>query len=179
MGYVMDFNTLLMLIWIVLPAYVANGVPVVVAKILTTLNLKRHPIDFGKRLFDGRRIFGDSKSWEGFTVGLILGILTGFIQYSLVRGEIYLYRGATLSFGALVGDLIGAFIKRRLGVKPGEPLPILDQLLFIVMAIFFTQLFNYISLTIFEWMYITVITFVLHVTTNYIAYLLKLKSVPW
>ncbi|MEM0006161.1 MAG: CDP-2,3-bis-(O-geranylgeranyl)-sn-glycerol synthase [Ignisphaera sp.] len=175
----MDLDTVLNLVWIVLPAYIANGTPVIVAKILSMLNLRKHPIDFGKHLFDGKRVFGDSKSWEGLSIGLLMGILTGYIQYMLIRNEIYLYRGFTLSFGALMGDLIGAFIKRRLGIEPGNPLPILDQLLFIIIAIATTQFFNYIELSIIEWTYILMITLVLHVVTNCIAYLLKLKSVPW
>ncbi len=175
----MSLNTLLNLIWIVLPAYIANGTPVVTAKILDMIDLDRHPIDFGKHLFDGKRIFGDSKSWEGFFAGLLAGVATGYVQNVLVESEIYLYRGVTLSFGALLGDLIGAFIKRRLDLEPGEPLPILDQLSFIVMALAITQLLNYIELSVLEYIYILIVTLTLHVITNYFAYLLKLKDVPW
>ncbi|MCS7111865.1 MAG: CDP-2,3-bis-(O-geranylgeranyl)-sn-glycerol synthase [Ignisphaera sp.] len=175
----MDLNTVLNPIWIILPAYIANGTPVVVAKILSLLGLSRHSIDFGRRLFDGKRVFGDNKSWEGFFAGLLTGILTGYIQYTLAGDEIYLYRGATLSFGALVGDLIGAFIKRRLGIEPGKPLPILDQLLFIITAIAIAQLLDYLKLSILERIYVLIVTLALHVVTNRIAYLLKLKDVPW
>lgn len=175
----MDLSTVLSLIWIVLPAYIANGVPVVVAKILSVLNLNRHPIDFRKCFFDGRRILGDSKSWEGFFAGFLAGVLTGYIQYVLAEDEIYLYRGAALGFGALMGDTIGSFIKRRLGIEPGKPLPILDQLLFIITAIAATQFLNYIELSILEFTQILVITLLLHITSNYVAYLLKLKDVPW
>ncbi len=175
----MDFNTTLRLLWLILPAYVANGTPVVAAKIITALNLEKHPIDFNKYFFDRKRIFGNNKSWEGFLAGLVLGIITGFIQYYIIEDDIYIYRGILLSFGALIGDLIGAFIKRRLGIKPGKPLPVLDQILFIVIAITFTQALNYLTISLIEFVYIIIITFVLHITTNFIAYLLKLKDVPW
>jgi len=175
----MDFNTILRLLWLILPAYVANGTPVIAAKIITVLNLKRHPIDFNKHFFDRKRIFGDNKSWEGFLTGLVLGIITGFIQYYIIEDDIYIYRGIVLSFGALIGDLIGAFIKRRLGIKPGKPLPVLDQILFIVIAITFTQALNYLIISLIEFIYVIIISFILHITTNFIAYLLKLKDVPW
>jgi CDP-2,3-bis-(O-geranylgeranyl)-sn-glycerol synthase len=175
----MGFNTILRLLWLILPAYVANGTPVVAAKIITVLNLERHPIDFNKYFFDRKRIFGDNKSWEGFLTGLALGIVTGFIQYYIIEDDIYIYRGIVLSFGALTGDLIGAFIKRRLGIKPGKPLPVLDQILFIVIAITFTQALNYLIISFVEFVYIIITTFILHITTNFIAYLLKLKDVPW
>jgi len=42
-----------------------------------------------------------------------------------------------MSFGALTGDIIGSFIKRRVNVKSGDPSPFMDQLGFILMALIF------------------------------------------
>ncbi len=169
------------IVWLLLPAYFANGSPVIISKIILKLRLKKHPMDFGKNFIDGKRVFGDSKSWEGFVGGVLTGTLTGFIQ-SIYMHEM-LAKGALTGFvlgvGAMLGDLLGAFIKRRLGLKPGDPLPVLDQLLFIVVALVLASKLNLIILSIEEWVYAIVVTFLLHILTNLIAYLLNLKSVPW
>lgn len=170
----------LVLIWIVLPAYVANGAPVVGVKILGLLGLKRHPIDCGKNFIDGRRVFGDNKTWEGLVIGVVAGALVGFMQAAVENNEgIHIVKGLVLGIGAMLGDLLGAFIKRRLGLRPGEPLPILDQALFLFTALALAYLLNLVNLTSSELLLLTVITIALHVSTNYIAYTLKLKDVPW
>jgi CDP-2,3-bis-(O-geranylgeranyl)-sn-glycerol synthase len=38
------------------------------------------PIDFGRRLKDGYRIFGDGKTYRGLVIGTLCGILIGLIQ---------------------------------------------------------------------------------------------------
>ena len=43
--------------------------------------------------------------------------------------------GFLLGFGALLGDALGSFLKRRLGIGRGKPAPILDQLDFIIVAL--------------------------------------------
>ncbi len=79
--------------------------------------------------------------------------------------------------GALLGDLTGAFIKRRLGITPGGLLPIVDQIDFVVGALVFA-----LPLAIVSWeLAITVllITPPIHLFTNFLAYKLKLKKNPW
>jgi len=173
---------LLRAVWLALPAYVANGTPVVVAKVMKLFGLRRHPIDFGKNFIDGRRIFGDSKSWEGFASGIIIGTLTSFLQslHPIIDSiNITVSYGFISSLGAMTGDLMGAFIKRRLGLKPGEPLPIVDQLMFIVVAMMLAISLGLIEITLLDFIFILVITFALHVLTNALAYLIHLKEVPW
>jgi CDP-2,3-bis-(O-geranylgeranyl)-sn-glycerol synthase len=79
--------------------------------------------------------------------------------------------------GTLLGDLAGAFLKRRLGIAPGKPLPIADQIDFVIGALLFS-----IPLGILSWeLAITVllITPPIHLFTNFLAYKLKLKTNPW
>lgn len=174
------FEEVLTLLWIVLPAYIANGTPVVGARILDKMGYRRHPIDKGKLFIDGRRVFGDNKTWEGFLTGIASGILTGFIQSALNNfNYLYLARGVVFSVGAMIGDLLGAFIKRRLGIEPGDPLPFVDQTLFLFVAISVAYPLNLVSLTLMQLLILTVITMFLHITTNYLAYKFKLKRVPW
>ncbi|MEM2200595.1 MAG: CDP-2,3-bis-(O-geranylgeranyl)-sn-glycerol synthase [Ignisphaera sp.] len=170
----------LTLIWIILPAYVANGSPVIGAKILDRAGFKRCPIDKGRHFIDGRRIFGDNKTWEGLAIGIVSGVIVGFIQFYLCYYDLeYIIRSTALSVGAMVGDLLGAFIKRRLGIRPGDPLPFLDQTLFLFVALAFAYSLSVISITVLQLSVLTIITIFLHVVTNLISYKLKLKDVPW
>ncbi|MFX0062586.1 MAG: CDP-archaeol synthase [Candidatus Hermodarchaeota archaeon] len=115
-------------IWFLLPAFISNGIP--------TLAGGGRPIDGGRTLWDGKRLFGEGKTLRGFmaglTAGLIVGLAQTFFDLNIVEG---LFRGGIEAFGGLIGDLIGSFIKRRLGVKD---LLILDQLGFLIVAILFT-----------------------------------------
>jgi CDP-2,3-bis-(O-geranylgeranyl)-sn-glycerol synthase len=146
----------------ILPAYIANATPVIFKG--------KKPIDFGKNFIDGKRIFGDGKTFEGFISGLFFGTLTGIIMGSP-------FRGFLLSFGALIGDLIGAFIKRRLGIPRGKPAPLLDQLDFIFGALLLSSVFYPIELGIA--LFIIIITPPIHLISNIFAYLFKLKNYPF
>ncbi len=79
--------------------------------------------------------------------------------------------------GALLGDLAGAFLKRRLNIPSGGLLPVVDQVDFVVGAIVFTFPLQIISLSVVIAMLI--ITPPIHLLTNFAAYKLGLKSNPW
>jgi CDP-2,3-bis-(O-geranylgeranyl)-sn-glycerol synthase len=82
-----------------------------------------------------------------------------------------------IGFGAMVGDLGGSFIKRRLGIPRGRPAPLLDQLDFIIGMFIFL---SFVIAVKWEWVVILVIiTPVIHLAANGIAYLAKIKSVPY
>jgi CDP-2,3-bis-(O-geranylgeranyl)-sn-glycerol synthase len=85
--------------------------------------------------------------------------------------------GFMLGFGAMFGDLMGSFVKRRLKIGRGKPAPLLDQLDFIAGAFALTFLFVIIKL---EWVIILlVVTPVLHLIANIIVYLIKVKREPY
>ena len=92
-----------------------------------------------------------------------------------------------LSFGAILGDLCGAFIKRRLGLERGQKAPILDQYDFVIGAFCITALFfpDWVYATYIEgWhiaalIFIIVIMFAIHRSVNIIAYKMGLKKEPW
>ena len=154
----------------ILPAMVANGTPVVIHGL--------PPIDMGKKLNDGRRVFGDGKTWGGFIAGIAGGLVIGGIE-SLFIGRNFLLPSFVSSIGALVGDLLASFIKRRAGLKRGESAPILDQLDFYVGSLVFLYIFSGVKLNIYAIILFALLIYGLHRATNYIAYKLKLKSVPW
>jgi CDP-2,3-bis-(O-geranylgeranyl)-sn-glycerol synthase len=82
-----------------------------------------------------------------------------------------------LGFGAMTGDSVGSFIKRRFDLKRGQKAPLLDQLDFLFGALLMASLFVTIKL---EWIILlTVITPLIHLVASIIAYRLKVKKEPW
>jgi CDP-2,3-bis-(O-geranylgeranyl)-sn-glycerol synthase len=152
----------------IFPAYSANAVPVVFGG--------GQPLDFGRTLKDSRPVFGSHKTFRGFAAGLLIGTLVG-VGESLVFSKYSPLLGFVLSIGALLGDLTGAFIKRRLGLAPGALMPILDQIDFVLSALLFSLLVSPPTLT----MAFTIITLTIpiHVLTNFVAYSLHVKKKPW
>ena len=141
-------------------------------------------MDFGKNFFDGKRLFGKNKTFRGFFFGLAIGIFVGVVEslvFSYPFPFIVLF--SVLSpLGALLGDLTAAFLKRRLGIAPGDLFPIVDQIDFVVGAILFSLPFFSLPLTIAYWelaIAVIIITPPIHLLTNFCAYKLKLKNNPW
>ena len=166
----MDITIFLEALKFIFPAYCANAIPV--------LTGGGPQLDFGKNFFDEKPVFGENKTFRGFFFGLTVGTVVGIVE-SFFFKEYPFYFGFVLSLGALVGDLAGAFLKRRLGLKPGDLLPIIDQIDFIIGAIVFA-LFFYMPIISPELVIaVLIITPPLHVLTNYAAYKAGLKSNPW
>ena len=153
----------------IFPAYCANAVPVMAGG--------GPPLDFGKALWDEKPIFGKNKTFRGFFAGLAVGTLVGFVE-SLVFGYPFVL-GLMLSLGALFGDLAGAFAKRRLGIAPGGLLPVVDQVDFVLGAVFFSVPVYMQKLSWELVALVLIVTPPLHLLTNFAAYKLGLKSNPW
>lgn len=158
----LDFFRLLFALYPFFPAYVANATPTIFGGGAT--------IDGERTFVDGRSIFGSHKTIRGFLSGLITGAMIGFIQ-----GQVF--SGFLLSFGALFGDLAGAFLKRRLSIAPGSLFPVIDQLSFVLFAILFVLPFS--CLTVEEIFSAVFFTPLFHLITNAIAYFLNIKKHPW
>jgi CDP-2,3-bis-(O-geranylgeranyl)-sn-glycerol synthase len=155
-------NLIITAIWFILPAYFANATPVIFGKIFRG----RFPIDFNKTR-NKKPILGLGKTWPGFFGGLLIGTTVGVLQGSLLIGFL-------LSFGALLGDLVKSFFKRRLNVARGKSLPIADQLDFIIGALLLVSIVQVPSLETI--LILLIITPLIHLGANTIAYLLKLKK---
>ena len=161
----------------ILPAYTANMAPLTLVFLDPFKILKRFskPLDGGRKMKDGTRIFGDGKTWLGFFTFPIYGILTALL---LNKTGLHTWlSGLLLGFGALFGDLAGSFIKRRKKMKRGSKAGLLDQIDFITGAVLFT-------LPVFSWslselLLIFFVTPFGHRLSNYIGYKLKIKDVPW
>jgi CDP-2,3-bis-(O-geranylgeranyl)-sn-glycerol synthase len=89
----------------------------------------------------------------------------------------------TLSLGAMLGDLAMSFVKRRLGLDRGSPLPVADQLDFVVGAwvltyVFFSEWFvqNFTPSII---VILLILSPLLHIVVNIVGYKLGKKKEPW
>jgi CDP-2,3-bis-(O-geranylgeranyl)-sn-glycerol synthase len=176
-----DLYTFVEAVWLLWPAYGANG--------LCMLARGKRTID-GGRLWRGKQIFGPGKTWEGFILGIIVATLVATFQMlaypflpwdvSPVPLDIVLMTpllGAIMGLGAMLGDMGGSFAKRRLNIARGKPAPVLDQLDFLLGMLILSGFF--ISLK-WEWVVILlVMTPVIHLAANGMAYLLRLKKVPY
>ena len=70
------------------------------------------------------RLFGANKTWRGalvmFTgVFLATGVFWGWMPDS-IRDESWLVVGALIGVGTVLGELPNSFLKRRIGIGPGE-----------------------------------------------------------
>jgi CDP-2,3-bis-(O-geranylgeranyl)-sn-glycerol synthase len=149
------------------PSYVANAAPLVFGGGRT--------LDGGRKLPDGQPIFGSHKTIRGVLAGVIAGTLVGFgesfIDSRLVVG------GFMIALGAVLGDLLGAFVKRRLRVEPGKAFPVLDQLDFILGGL--SLGFAFFPISVISVVLVVVVTPPIHLATNYGAHLLGIKETKW
>ena len=177
-------------IYFMLPAYLAN------ASALTFGG--GTPLDMGRSMNDGRRILGDGVTWKGTIIGILMGIgllqgaitgnmvqdllivgdpgianmVQGTITTNMIQGTLL---GLALGSGAIIGDACGSFIKRRFKVERGRPVPLMDQLDFVIGALIFASMIVVIPLNLI--ILIIIITIFLHLGANIIAYLLGMKNV--
>jgi CDP-2,3-bis-(O-geranylgeranyl)-sn-glycerol synthase len=127
-----------------------------------------------------KKLFGKNKTYKGFLLGIISAIIIVYLQkllnlnFSLIEYTNPLLLGFLLGFGALFGDLVESFFKRRLKIKEGTPWIIFDQLDWIIGSIIFINFYIKTSLTI---IITSIVLFgLLHPVINYLGYLLKLKK---
>ena len=177
-------------LWLFLPAMLPNSAAVLFGG--------KTKMDFGKS-WRGKRIFGDGKSWRGFFGGAFSGIALGLVLLGIASiwdsTDYWGYGGfwsnvcviVCLSFGAVLGDLMGAFIKRRMGLERGAKAPILDQYDFVIGAFLVTSVFctDWVYTTYVEgWhiaalIFLLLIMFAIHRVVNIEAYKLGYKKEPW
>ena len=187
----MDYTIILQALWIIIPAYVANASAVLVGG--------GTPIDFGKNWRDGKRILGDGKTWRGLLSGTFIGMTAGFglvVAASYINSSEYHFLHITnfegfpfmipiifsICFGALLGDIIESFFKRRIGKNRGDDWIPFDQVDFILGVLFFSFITsillqlsgimstNWFIENLFPWHIIVLllVTPFFHLTANYV-----------
>jgi CDP-2,3-bis-(O-geranylgeranyl)-sn-glycerol synthase len=97
----------------------ANGAPIVAKKIFGPRF--SFPLDAGTVFFDGRPLFGPSKTIRG----ILVSVLVTTASAPLIGLDLTI--GAIVAGAAMAGDLFSSFVKRRLHSPPSSQALGLDQ----------------------------------------------------
>ncbi|WP_022765908.1 CDP-archaeol synthase [Butyrivibrio sp. XPD2006] len=165
-------------------------------KILKTMQV---PMDGGRVLRDGNRIFGDNKTWKGFLGYLIFGtvftVIWGFAIRNTALNSLdffYINNENTLTFNMIVGVLLGlayalfelpnSFVKRRLSITPGKPATGIKKAIFVFVdqadSIFGCALvvWFFYDLGILKYIGFVVVGAVTHIIFNMLLYFAHLRK---
>ena len=162
-----------------LPAYVANVTPVAVRNHFNKLDF---PLDFNKT-WRGKPILGRHKTFRGFFFGVLFGTLVFYIQKIIGIESIINYSdyniilGFLLSFGALAGDSIKSFFKRRVGIKSGNSWIPFDQMDYVLGALLFSVFL--VKYSWWEFSVIILISVIGHIVISHLAFYLKIREEKW
>lgn len=168
-------------IYFMMPAYFANMAPVIMKKRLRSLAI---PIDADKK-WNGKPLFGKNKTWRGLIFGIIFGIIIAFIQFrlnlsiSIVDYSQWFFIGALLGFGAIFGDLIESMVKRQLDRKPGQPFIPWDQIDFVLGGLIFSGIFIPGELRLKVIIALIILSPLLHIIVNHMAFYLHIRNEKW
>ena len=159
----------------------------------------QRPMDGGRNFVDGRRIFGDNKTWKGFLGYILLNmlcmVLWGFVCGAAgLEGYNFFYQNAanTPAGNLLIGMLLGlaygvfelpnSFLKRRLDIVPGKSLKGAAKVFFV----FFDQADSvfgcvlvvclYAPMTVGFYLLYVVVGAATHIVINMLLYFLKLRK---
>ncbi|MGI0132517.1 MAG: CDP-archaeol synthase [Thermoplasmata archaeon] len=180
-------------LWVLLCAFVANAT--------ATFSHGRGPsMDLGRTWpWDGRRVLGPSKTWAGFVIGTAIAVPCGLLEAWLVliappSLQLVPSYGPSLlaalpvvvllSAGAMAGDALGSFVKRRFARPSGARTLLLDQLPFVLVPIViglavYPAIFvpTFLGGEAILWLLLFTLGF--HAAFNWIGFKLHLKKVPW
>lgn len=174
-------------LWFFLPAGYANAAPVFGSKI-HLLDFLNKPIDAGRK-WHGKRILGDHKTWRGLIFGTLIGILTAILQVVALKLTGWQIEGSftdlstaaigggLLGFGALSGDAVKSFFKRRVGVASGKSWAPFDQIDYVIGGLLFVSLIN--PLTFVQYFCVLIVWMLLHPVATFFGWVLKLKDSPF
>jgi CDP-2,3-bis-(O-geranylgeranyl)-sn-glycerol synthase len=157
-----------------LPAYFANMAPVLFKK----LPFLEIPIWENK--------LGKNKTWRGLVIATLMGVIIFSIQKLLHNSglqswaiidynDFSIFMGGALGLGAIIGDAVKSYYKRKAEIPPGKPWWGFDQLDFVFGGIiggafFYVPRVEIVTILI-------IFSPILHVLTNRIGYWLKIRDV--
>ena len=179
----------------------ATLMPVVIAGAANMLFTKtRFYRSHSSPIDDGKRIFGDNKTWAGF-FGMIAATALAQVMWGLLtassgaissRNELYQSFDNTLLFNAAAGTMFGlayvlcelpnSFIKRRIGIQPGKPSHgfigalffIIDQIDSLLGVVLLLAVFS--GLTVPQYIQYIVLGALTHIALNVLLYAAKIRK---
>ncbi len=159
------------LLYFMAPAYVANMAPPFV----------RYWPGWNRPISERR--LGSHKTVMGFGAGVLGAVLVAFIQSrlawegSLVTDGAWVDLGVRFGAGAMTGDCVKSFFKRRAGVTPGKPWIPFDQLDFVLGALLFV--WPRVALGWGDLAIVLGLSFGGHILVNHLGYWLGVRDARW
>lgn len=153
------------------PAYVANMAP----PFLKYWKGWNAPIS--------RQLLGGHKTVLGFVIGVLAAVLATLVQSriawqgSIVDYQAWLALGLLFGIGAMLGDSIKSFFKRRAGIAPGRPWILFDQLDYVLGAL--VLVWHRVALSALDVVIILLISFAGHILINHLGYWLGVRDARW
>jgi len=131
-----------------------------------------------------RRWLGSHKTVVGVLAGVLTGVATTAVQAHarvplavLADYAEWPWLGLAFGGGAMAGDMLKSFLKRRLGIPPGARWIPFDQVDFAIGALVFASPFA--TLGFGDAIVLLVLTFAGAMVLNRIAFRLGIKRDPW
>lgn len=159
------------LLYMMLPIYVANMAPPFV-KYWRWWN---RPIS--------KRWLGSHKTVVGFFLGIAAAILTVLLQSrihwqgDLVNYEQWFLLGLASGCGAMIGDSLKSYFKRRLQIAPGQSWIPADQLDFVLGGLF--ALSFWVHLGWLEVIMILTMSFIGDIMINHLSFYFGIRNTRW
>ena len=186
--YIMEIIILFIIkvAWYFLPIGIANMMPVIFRKWFNFLAI---PLD-GNKSFIGQPLFGSNKTLRGLLVAIMGGALTyiwqenaynnseffrsiSIIDYSILP----IWVGSFMGLGAITGDLVKSFFKRRAHIPSGKSWFPRDQIDFTLGGMIFSFIFFIPSVPVF--LGVILLGAILHIAVNTIGKTLGIRKSAW
>ncbi len=188
--------------YVTLMSTVIGGVLVMIWCKMKVLDSWKKPIDGGRSLKDGERIFGENKTWKGFAGYILFCMVANLIWGGICSQSVFLsshhmmyvnYDNTMLynmGMGVLIGlayalfELPNSFLKRRLHIVPGKTKKGFWKVFFVFLdqadSIFGCVLVVCLVYPMPIWMYFlyVIVGAITHIIINLVLYLTHLRKTP-
>ncbi len=170
----LTLNLILACFYFMLPAYIANMTPVFVKG----YKFLENPIN--------KKLFGKNKTWRGLVFAVLAAGFVALFQFYFYpvipnfglidynNAKLVFAAALLLGIGAILGDMVESFFKRRLNIAPGKPWMPFDQLDFVIGALALVCIVYLPTLEIV--LIILIMSPILHLLVNFIGYKLKIRE---
>jgi len=148
---------------------IANGAPILSKRIMG----RRYdfPVDGSLLFFDRQPILGKSKTWRGLISSLVLTSIAAVVL------AVPWQAGLIIACGAMSGDLLSSFIKRRLGIVPSDQALLLDQIPESLIPMLLVS--NNFDLSLIEIVAMTLAFVVIELLLSKLLYQFKIRNRPY
>jgi hypothetical protein len=129
------------------------------------------PLDVDRCFIDGRPLFGRSKTYRGILAALLAtGLASGAMGLTVGLGVL-------VGAGAMTGDLLSSFLKRRLGMAPSSMALGLDQIPEVLLPLLLVQ--RQFALSYTEILKMSLLFLVFELLISRILFRLRIRKQPY